>query len=348
MILLLFFLFAVITVFYIINPEDKYLNNIFLFLVMVALIFTAGLRGKDADNDYYVYRSFWRMRKIDDGTVEYSFYLIKVLIKNVLHLQFQYLLLAYAVIGVIAKLLAIRKITSLLWGSVLIYFSHYFLLHEFTQIRIGVATGFVLFSIYFLSEKKYILFVVFSFLAIFFHQSCFLVLFFPLIRNNNKNTWIFALLIPLGYILYFFNTYLHINMPIPILQNKIELYEEATKSGFLKDSKINPFNIVFLIRIFIFYVIFYQSEKISYFFPNLHIYLKIYSLSLFSFLFFSRIPVFSFRIQELLGVVEIILIPTIVYLFSERFQWLGKLSVWMVSLGFLLLNIFYIKLVLVK
>ncbi|KIC63448.1 EpsG family protein [Chryseobacterium taiwanense] len=348
MIVLLFFLFAVITVLYVISPENKYLNNIFLFLVMIALIFTAGLRGKGVDNDYYVYRSFWRMRKIDDGTVEYSFYLIKVLIKNLLHLQFQYLLLAYAFIGVTTKILAIKKITPLLWGSILIYFSHYFLLHEFTQIRIGVATGFVLFSIYFLSEKKYVFFAIFSFLAIIFHQSCFLVLLFPLIRNSNRNTWIYAMLIPLGYIFYFLNTYLHINIPIPILQNKIDLYEEATKSGFLKDSKINPFNALLLIRILIFYVIFYQSKKISHFFPHLYIYLKIYSLSLFSFLFFSRIPVFSFRIQELLGVVEIILIPTIFYLFSERFKWLGKLSVWMISLGFLLLDIFYVKLVIVK
>lgn len=313
----------------------------------IILILVAGLRGKDDGMDYYVYKDFWRTHKLK-GNVEDSFYYLRNYVKDNLGLGFQALLIIYAFLGVTIKFVAIRKLSPVIWGSVLIYFSHYFILHEFTQIRIGVATGFVLLSIYFLSEKKYILFAVFSLLAIYFHQSCILVLFFPLIQNDQKNIRIFALLIPFGYILYFFNTYLHINIPIPGLQDKIDLYEEATKSGFLKDSEINPFNALFLIRIVVFYVIFYYSKKISDFFPHLYIFLKIYSLSLFSFLFLSRIPVFSFRVQELLGVVEIILIPTIVYVFSDRFRWAGKFTVWAISLGFLLLDVFYIKLISVK
>ena len=348
MIILLFFLlFALISVIYVFDFKNTIVKNIVIIGISIILILVAGLREKGMDSDYYVYRNFWRTRKLL-GNVEYSFYILRNFIKNTLALDFQSLLLVFAFLGVSVKVSAIRLVSPVLWGSMLIYFSHYFILHEFTQIRIGVATGFVLFSIYFLSGKKYILYFIFALLAIFFHQSCVVVLLFPLIKNARTNILVFTLLIPLGYILYFLNTYFNVNIPIPGLQDKIDLYEEATESGFLKDSKINAFNALFLIRVFIFYVLFFYSKKISPFFPGFYIFFKVYALSLFSFLFLSKIPVFSFRIQELLGVVEILLIPSIIFLFSNKFSWIGKLSVWIISLAFLLLNIFYVKLIIVK
>jgi len=347
MIILLLFLFALISVIYIFDFKNAIVKNVIAISICVILILVAGLREKGIDSDYYVYRNFWRTRNLL-GNVEYSFYVLRNFIKNTLGLNFQFLLLSFAFLGVSAKVSAIRLIAPFLWGSILIYFSHYFILHEFTQIRIGVATGFVLFSIYFLSEKKYILYSTFALIAIFFHQSCVVVLLFPLIKNARTNILIFTLLIPIGYVLYFLNTYLNINIPIPGLQEKIDLYEEATESGFLKDSKINAFNSLFLIRVSVFYILFFYSKKISPFFPGFYIFLKIYALSLFSFLFFNKIPVFSFRLQELLGVVEIVLIPTIIFLFPDKFKWIGRLSVWAIALTFLLLNIFYIKLIIVK
>lgn len=347
MVLILFALFALISVFLIFDFKNKIVKNVFTIVIAIILICFAGFRVKDMDNDFYVYRDYWRTHKLF-GRVEYSFYIIREFIKNSLNLGFQYLLLTYAVLGVSVKFAAIRKLAPVLWGSLLIYMSHYFLLHEFTQIRIGVATGFLLFSIYFLSEKKYIYYFISAILAILFHQSCVLVLLFPLIRNTEKNAWLFSLLIPLGYVLYFFNTYLNISIPIPGLQNKIEEYEEATRSGFLKDSKINAFNSLFLIRVFIFYILFFYSQKISPFFSKFYVFFKIYALSLFSFLFFSKIPVFAFRVQELLGVVEIILIPVLVYIFSEKYKILGRLAVCSIALVLLLLNIYYVKLIIVK
>ena len=347
MVLILFALFALISVFLIFDFKNEIVKNVFTIILAIIFICFAGFRAKDMDNDFYVYRDYWRTHKLL-GKVEDSFYIIREFIKNYLNLNFQYLLLTYAFLGVSVKFAAIKKFAPVLWGSLLVYMSHYFLLHEFTQIRIGVATGFLLFSIYFLSEKKYIYYFIFAILAILFHQSCSVVLAFPLIRNTKKNIWLFSLLIPLGYILYFFNTYLNISIPIPGLQNKIDQYEEATRSGFLKDSKVNAFNSLFLIRVVIFYILFFYSEKIFPFFSKFYIFFKIYALSLFSFLFFSKIPVFAFRIQELLGVVEIILIPVLIYIFSERYKMLARLTVCSIALVLLLLNIYYVKLIIVK
>lgn len=332
--------FIFFTILFIINVKDKNVTNFIFIICGLILILIAGLRDKGLDNDYEVYHDFWATNNIQ-GTVEYSFYIIKVIIKSKLGLNFQYFLLAYAFLGVCMKLIAIKKLSPFLWGSLLIYFSHYFILHEFTQIRIGVATGFLLLSIFYLAEKKYWLYSFFAFLAIFFHQTCIIVLIFPFITNNKSTLWVFCLLIPFGYVLYFLNTYLSISIPIPGLQDKVELYEQATKSGFLKDSKINAFNAVFLFRIIIFYMVFFYTKRLSVYFPKIYIFLKIYALSLFSFLFLSKIPVFAFRIQELLGVVEIIIIPLIIFIFPSRFRWLGKISVVVTALILFMIDVFY-------
>lgn len=310
----------------------------------VILIAFAGFRGKDDGQDYYVYKDLWMTHKLK-GYVEYSFLLIRDFVKGNLGLGFQYLLLIYAVLGVTVKLIAIRKVAPIITGSLLVYFSHYFLLHEFTQIRIGVATGFLMLSLYYLIKKKYIFFFIFAGIAIFFHQSTFFIILFPLLMNSEKNIKYYYWVIPVGYFLYFFNTYSGFTIPIPGIQEKIDIYDKATKSGFLKETKINVFNVVFLIRISVFYILLFYSKKILPHFNGIYLLIKIYSLSLFSFLFLAKIPVFAFRVQELLGVVEIILIPCLVFIFSEKYRYLGISLVCAIALGVFLLDIYYVELI---
>lgn len=339
--------FIFFTILFIINVKDKNVTNFIFIICGLILILIAGLRDKGLDNDYFIYRGYWMTNNLQD-TVENSFIIIRNFLRNNIGLKFQSLLIFYAIIGVSLKLLAIRKLSPLIWGSLLIYFSHYFMLHEFTQIRIGAATGFLLIALWYLADKKYIYFYIFAFIAIFFHQSCFFIIFFPLFSNTDKNLKIFYLIIPFGYLLYFFNTYLNISIPIPYLQDRVDIYEEATKSGFLKDEKTNVFNVLFLLRIFLIYIILLFSKKISEHFSNVYLLAKIYVLSLFVFLFFSKIPVFAFRTQELLGVVEIILIPSLIFIFPKKFKYLGLMAVWFIALIFFLMDIFYVKLLIIK
>lgn len=344
MVIILFILFASLLALYVLDFKNETVKNIITIILAIILICLAGFRAKDLDYDYYVYRDFWRTNKLL-GNVEFSFYLIREFVKNTLNLGFQYLLLIYAVLGVSFKFAAIRKFAPFLWGSLLIYLSHYFLLHEFTQIRIGVATGFLLLSLYYLTNKNYIVFFIFAGFAIFFHQSTFFIILFPLLTNSEKKITYYYWLIPIGYFLYFFNTYSGFTIPIPGIQDKIDFYEKATKSGFLKETKTNVFNALFLIRILIFYILLYYSKKISPHFNGFYLLMKIYSLSLFSFLFLAKIPVFAFRVQELLGVVEIILIPCLILIFSDKFRYLGVGLIGAIALGMFLLDIYYVKLI---
>lgn len=347
MLTIVFILFALFTFLYCFDIKNKTIINVLLIIVGIILIVFAGFRGKNDGQDYYVYKDLWMTHKLL-GYVEYSFLLIRDFVKDNLGLGFQYLLLLYAVLGVTVKLIAIRKFAPFIMGSLLVYFSHYFLLHEFTQIRIGVATGFLMLSLYYLTKKNYVVFFIFAFTAIFFHQSTFFIILFPLLSNSEKNIKYYYFVIPLGYFLYFFNTYSGFTIPIPGIQEKIDIYDKATKSGFLKETKINVFNVMFLIRISVFYILLFYSKKISDHFNGIYLLIKIYSLSLFSFLFFAKIPVFAFRIQELLGVVEIILIPCLILIFSEKYKYLGTSLVCAIALGAFLLDIYYVELVYFK
>ena len=72
------------------------------------------------------------------------------------------------------------------------------------------------------------------------------------------------------------------------------------------------------------------------------LYLKIYALSLAALVLLSDIPVLAFRISELFQVIEIVLLPLLVYTFKSKYM--GKFVVICIALMISFVNIFYIKL----
>lgn len=336
MIALLFLLFFIIACLSIIPFKIIQVRDVIFFLLSIILIFVAGLRDSDVANDYGVYLNYWSYREIKEQ-VELSFVLLVNILKNDLGLSSVYLFIVYAILGVGTKMYAIKKLSINVFLAALIYLSHYYILHEMTQIRIGTATGFLLIALYFKLQKKYFGFAAFFILAVFFHYSAAIGIVILLL--NNKNIKYFYYVIPLGYILYLLNSKLNISIPIPYFQDKIDVYNEMKKYGMNDSDKINVFNFVFLTRILILYFLFYKAKSISKYNENIYVYIKIYTLSLFSFLFLADIPAFSFRISELFGVVEIILFPLIVYAFRNKF--LGTMIVISIALAFICIDIYY-------
>lgn len=310
------------------------IENILLVLFGVVLVLMAGFRADDVSNDYVVYLNFWHQRVID-GDVEFSFVIIREFLKNYLHLPPQYLFLTFAFLGVSLKLIAIRKFAAYPFLALLVYLSHYYILHELTQIRVGVAAGFFLIAIYYKSIQNIRLTVFFLLLAVLFHYSA-VVGFLILVLDDRKRIF-YYFLIPLGYVMFFVNNQFSITIPIPYIQDKMEIYDEMKKYGI--GEEINVFNFVFVARIVLLYFIFYKARVIEKFVPNIYFLLKVYAISLFSFLLLSGNAVYSFRIQEFFGVVEIILVPTLVFAFRSRMP--GKLLVIAIALSFILIDIYY-------
>lgn len=337
----LLIVFSILLIFVTFQTKNVLINRVIVFCMAVGLILMAGLREGNVDRDYRVYKLYWQMRELD---VEVSFNMLKSFFKNYLHFPFISIIITYAVMGVTTKLIGIKKTSSFFYLSLLVYFSHYFLLHELTQIRVGVATGFFLIALYYLFERKASYYFFFIICAAFFHYSAFIA--FPLwfLTKSSRSIYKFALLIPIGYVIHFIGGDTLSAIPIPYIQERMEVYQQMQDLALNNEDKINVFNYMFLSKVAIFVVLLFTAKKIEVHNKYVYLLLKIYAISLAAFPALSAMPASAFRIQEFLGVVEIILIPMIVYLFRVRF--LGYLAVIIIALGYLMLNLFYSKLIL--
>lgn len=336
MIAIIFFIFGLVLFVSLFPMKFSLVQKILMILLGIILILVAGFREDDVTNDYKVYLSFWTQRDLE-GEVELSFIWLRDILRHQLLLPPVYLFLTFATLGVGTKIYAINKLSIYPFLALLIYVGHYYILHELTQIRIGVSAGFFLIAIYYKIEKKIYHTLLFLILAFFFHYSA--VIGIILFILNNKDSKFYYFLIPLGYVIFFFNNQLNISIPIPYVQQKMEAYQEMKKWGV--GDEINVFNFVFLVRILLLYILFFYAKRISVYNENVYLLLKIYAISLFSFLFLSDNPAFSFRIQEFLGIVEIILLPLIAVIFRNKS--FGKLFVILIAIGFIFIDIFYNK-----
>jgi len=319
-------------------------NFLFVFIGFILIVFS-GFREVGVDQDSVAYFNYYNLDSYALSLVaEPSFYYISELTRAISYKDgLTYLFFIYAAIGVGAKFWAISRLTDLRWLSVLVYFSLYFLLHEFTQIRAGVACGLVLLSTLYVKERSLAKFVITISAACMFHYSA--ILAFPIYfiggnRLDTKMKLIIASSVPAGLVFYYFSIDFMYVIPIELVRIKIQVYLEAEA---LRDVKLNVFNSVYLIKYFMLYVYLFFSNKIesnNKFFPVL---IKMYAISLFSYLALSFNSVFAMRVSEMFGIVEIILLPLLFYAFWPRF--LGVALISAIAAGNLALGLYQTELV---
>lgn len=284
--------------------------------ICAILILMAGFRPVGVDPDSANYElTFYN---IDDPTVsfifEYSFILICQigrLIINDVHIVF----LTYAVIAITIRFYAIKRLTPLIFLSLAIYLSNFYILHDFTQLRVSIASSLFLLSIPDLCEGKKCRPFIFMLIALFFHYSS-LVLFALLFLSNQDLTkkWRIGLacIVPFGIVMLLLHIDLITVIPIPFIQDKIEKYQllQEYTNMFEDASLLNAFLWIKIV-IFLYALYFYDTIKdYCYYLPLL---LKIMGLSLFAYFGLSQLPVVGGRISELFGVTEIILFPYVIY-----------------------------------
>ena len=343
-------LFAVITS--ILAYYEDYLSNkqkTYAYIALaLAMILLAGFKDitavKDAENYEYVYQNY------DDPLlmkgIEFSYILFSSIL-NKISKDAHAIFFLYALLGVGIKFLAIKKLSpSLLFLPLLAYLSNFYMLHELTQIRAGVASGCSLLVIYASLHKQYKRALLGVCIAVFFHYSALVLLMIPLLHKgylNPKTRYCLLGIIPLGYIMYFIGLDIAtILCELPIVGDKISIYKELQDMGIAGD-EINVFSVLFLIKVALvvyiayYYDVIYQNNK------SVTIFFEVELASVLAFLMFSSFPVLAFRISELYGVAELFLIPMLCYTIKQKS--FGKLLPIIVSIGILLLNIFYLKLV---
>lgn len=309
------------------NTKNISNNNIYysylFILFFVFLFFIAGFRslGIDRDSENYAYdiQSFITTHNYDFIKTEPFFYLIVNVSKFLFNDVVRGVFILYAFLGVSLKLYAIKKNSSFPLLSLIVYFCFYFILHEMTQIKVGVAAGIFLLAIPDIVNRNWKSYLIKTALATLFHYVAIIMLFIYLI-NSKHNKQLFYLFLPLiGILLAIINVGKFFLMSIinflpEFLSHKINLYLTLHEMGIY--TEINVFNI------------YYSSLLIVYYFAIIHInkykkeinivQIKIMGWMLFIFYSFYFFPIFAFRISEFLVIVLIFILPDLISTIREK------------------------------
>lgn len=331
-------LFIIVAILAIIPLIDSKYNLVAFILINIILACFAAFRGEDF-TDYKNYITYFEQN--GDIFVEPAF----ILISGFIHLfsnNVIFLFVIFAVLGVSLKFLAIKELTQLWALSIAIYISYFYILHDLVQIRAGVATGFLLLCIKPIYEKNFKKFMFLALLAITFHYSAILIIPLYFLNKNPSKKWL-LFSVPFAYLIYFLGVNLIVFLPISGIQEKIEVYKQIQEELQEETATLNVFNLLFLARITIFYFIIWKYDLINSHNKYTPILLKIYCISLISLLVFAQMPVVAFRLNELFGIVEVILVPLIFYTIKPSI--FSKAVIILIGANFLFIVIFYNKII---
>lgn len=335
MVILLTFIFIIILLICFLPVKSSKSEQYIMIGIGIVLFFVASFRG-DVDRDYSYYVLLYTdFENLFTFVIEPSFVLIAWFVRSVFD-DVRFLFMFYALLGVFIKLKGINQLSEFKLLSILLYFSYSFILQEMTQIRSGVAIGFVFLSIKPLYDRNLKLFLLYTTLASFFHISaliCFLLWF---ISPKKMNIPVYASIILIAYILHFlgiqFSTLMGI-IPIKMVQMKFQAYSLDLSSY------INVLNMWQLIRVFLCYLFLWKVNVIQLHNKYSIILLKFFIFSTCSLVIFSDLPVLSFRISDIFMIADIVLIPSLIYFFKPDF--IVKILVALFGFSYLFLNLYY-------
>ena len=297
----------------------------FLYILMgFVMVLIAGLReiGLDPDSENYEYSFQHYYQSSEMGMVEPSFTLISAVL-NVFTDNVHLLFLVYAFLGVTIKLYAFKKNLQCIFVPMMLYISFYFVLHEMTQIRAGVVSALFLLAVYHIAKKEKRKALLLIIVGSFFHYSSLALLPTLMFGNkdfNRKENIMIALLIPLSYLIYFGGISMLLNTDIPLIGNKLAIYQQAMEKGKMTVN-INVFDPVHLVSVMLFYYTLYFRKTITAFNENYNVVIKIVALGLFLHTSLAFLPVLALRISQLYCIVNIFLFSGIVYTVKQK--WMG-------------------------
>lgn len=320
------------------SERDK---KIIYVLIATVLVLLAGFRevGVDPDSDNYEYAYFHYDDENLWGSMEMSFFFVASIL-NVFVSDVHAIFLFYALLGVMLKFIAFRKLSELWFVPVLVYLSFIYELHEITQIRTGVMSGLFLLAIPFIGERKRIKAMLLIALGTVFHISALALIPFLFLSNKDmsiRNRMFWIMVIPCSYVLYFMGSNLLVNIPIAYVENKITNYE---KNADIVEASLNVFSPLHLFTSFLYLYLMYFYDTIKSHNKYLPLMMKIFTLSIASFVAFAFLPVMANRLSYLFRIVTIILFGNIYYTIKPR--WVGLLVVVMISIVYMVYIYSYI------
>lgn len=343
MVIFLFLLFTVFSLLSLCRLSKKNFDGFYISFYISLVLITVFVKDANNVSDYDNYLAmFYDICRNRNVSVEPSYVLIAKISNSIFHSAIGVFLI-YASIGIALKFIAIRQLSPLAFLSLAIYISFFYILHELTQIRAGIASGFLLLCIKPLYDRDLRKFLILSVFACFFHYSALLILPLWFINPYKLNKyWIYSL--PIAYVLAILNI-----TPFSLLQNISFMTGDDRVNGYFiamqnsEGVKFNIFNVAQLMRCTVCLYFIFNMSIIARNNSYTVLLIKIYLLGLCALPLLATIAVLSFRVSEFYSIVEIILYPLIIY--SIKPIYCARLIPIFLGGIFLYLMIFHLELV---
>ncbi|MCF6691507.1 EpsG family protein [Raoultella terrigena] len=210
-------------------------NNLIKCVMGVGVVFflavLAGSRYFGIDRDYYQYVYFYNA--ISHGefsnlpNLEVGFISIAEINSFFGGSVFSFFVL-YAFLAIGIKLFGIFKVSPTPVLSFIFYLGGFYFLHEMMQIRIGLASGFVFISFYYLvlGDKKR--FFLLTLIGCIFHYSVLMSLFMALIPNRKKAGFIYLLLPLVALLFSLYNSFLSNSLDVLLVYFPAFIYSKVS------------------------------------------------------------------------------------------------------------------------
>lgn len=315
----LYFIFiAILAIQYEFIPfKNKYL----LLVIIILLSLLAGFRTPDVSKDYYAYKYFFDniYTLIDDNVsafltvVEPGFIAIVIFFRNLFEANYGVaIMLFYAVTSLLIKVFVINRFSINPYLTLLFYFSYFFLLHEMTQIRIGLASAIFLVSLISFFNNRRQVFIGLILFATLFHYSAtfYLIILIFNIDTFNKKLYggVLVLAILLGILKLPILNLLG-NFDPSLISDKFNNYVDAAEYGAV----VKVFNTLNICNILCcLYFIFFIKDSAINSDEKLVFFLKCNILSIFVLSLLAGAPAFALRFSELFSIAQIFLFTYLV------------------------------------
>lgn len=320
--LLILSIFAIVVILSFIEDYLPAWQKIFILssigIALICISTFKPMTTADAENyeNYFYNNDVLFIQIITEPTFQYlsRFYLS-------LGLEITAIFLTYALIAIPMKLTLLWKMTPFVFTSMIVYIGIYYPMHDVVQIRCGVATAFLLWSIIPLAKRQYFLATTLFVIAILFHYSSFVFLPILLLGNvkiNQHWKYILGAAIPICLLMYFAGINAFSLIPESFIEGKLEYYQTRGSSGGLENYV--PYKqlsfIVEFISLYIFLFFYDTIEKNCQYAPIL---IKVLVLGMACHVMFVEVEVLGHRLHDLFGIFYVVAYAQCLYCIKPRY-----------------------------
>lgn len=287
---------------------------------IVLLILMAAFRSNGSNEDYHFYLDYYEhISDMPFSFLEPTYHLITKISSILFHGPIGVFII-YSILGTGLKGIALLRLTKYYSISLILYYCSFFLLHEMTQIRVGVASAILLLSIPSIEERNWKRFLLLMIIGTLFHYSFIVFGFCYFLNPKRINAPLYLGVIAGTYVAVLAGLNLTVIFEfirLGFISDKIATYKMLLEQGMF--GGILLLNPLLLLRFLVLWFMIWHHDILME--KNVYsiILMKIYAFSIFFFIAFADLPVLAGRISQLLGIVEIVLIPFMVYILKPKY-----------------------------